>query len=63
MSALTPGTRVVVINSGHLSGLPGVVLDGRPGAGYETIVLLDKDSETGPLGALGFYAHELRVAK
>ena len=73
LTDLTPGTRVVVRNAGHLSGQTGVVVESpdadamvpwTKGAvgGYDVAVLLDKghgltDCE------LGFYAHELAVEK
>ena len=61
MTTFAPGTRVVVRNAGHLNGKTGVVLDGKPASGYETIVLLDED-EGLPNRELAFYIHELRVA-
>jgi hypothetical protein len=66
MSALTPGTRVVIVNSGHLSGQTGTVIEMKPSLlnGHDVAVQLEPDGgvhdERWPLC---FYVHELRVAK
>jgi hypothetical protein len=69
MSDLTPGTRVVVRNSGHLSGLHGVVVEMKPTLlnGHDVAVQLDEPADlAGPSwldNPLCFYSHELAVAK
>ena len=63
---LTPGTRVVVRNSGHMSGQAGVVVEMAATLlnGHDCCVLLDRDSfPEGDKWPLCFYAHELAVEK
>lgn len=66
---LTPGTRVVVQHSGHLSGLRGVVVEmaAKLLNGHDVAVQLDEPADLdGPSwldNPLCFYAHELAVEK
>jgi hypothetical protein len=73
VTTFAPGTRVVVRGAGHLTGQTGVVVESpdadvmvpwTKGAigGYDVAVLLDEDHGR-PCCELGFYAHELTVAK
>ena len=69
MTTFAPGTRVVVRNSGHLSGLSGVVIEMKPTLlnGHDVAVQLDEPADlAGPSwldNPLCFYAHELAAAK
>ena len=65
---LTPGTRVVVTNSGHLTGQTGVVIEKAEALrnGHDCCVQLDdvRDADAGGREwPLCFYAHELAVEK
>jgi hypothetical protein len=66
MSALAPGTHVVVTAAGGLTGKTGVVVEcarvGDANFEYEVAVLLDEDTVRDDIAALGFYTHELQVA-
>lgn len=60
--ALTPGTRVVVVNGGYLSGLHGVVVESPVGVWCDNNIAVRLDKDHGrPNCELGFYAHELAV--
>jgi hypothetical protein len=66
MSALAPGTRVVVVNSGHLSGQTGTIIEmaSKLLNGHDVCVEMEPDAGVhGERWPLCFYVHELRVAK
>ena len=62
---LTPGTRVVVRNAGHLSGQTGVVIEmsAKLLNGHDCAVLLGPcdEGDEGDAWPLCFYAHELAI--
>ena len=62
---LTPGTRVVVRNSGHLSGQTGVVIEMAEKFlnRLDVAVVLDGPVMANSRWPLCFYAHELAVEK
>jgi hypothetical protein len=57
---LTPGTRVIVQNCGHLSGQTGVVIEMAAGLlnGLDCAVAFEDREDV-----MCFYAHELAVEK
>jgi len=67
MTTFTPGTRVVVQHSGHLSGQTGVVIEMAENLlnGHDVCVLMDPIARAvgDDSWPLCFYAHELAVEK